>query len=155
MNIEINVEDYLSPEDIRACAKQAVIEQVKSVYSRESDVQRLISNLSYQDLFAQIEEIMGEGDIKPILIEKIRGIIDNFHSYEVFREADAWGGKQSIGSRILHEEIEASRPRIRARIDQIIEEYPFRELNRDAIGEQVYDCIMDQLFGARSGVANA
>lgn len=147
MNIEINVEDYLSPEDIKQCARLAIIDQVKSIYNRESDIQRLISNLSYQELFDQIEEVMGEGDIKPILAEKIRGIIDNFSSFHVFREADGWGGKQSIGSRILNEEIEASRPRIKARIDQIIDEYPFNELDRDAIGEQVYDCIMDQLFG--------
>ena len=150
MNIEINVEDYLSPDDIRQCARLAIIDQVKSVYNREADIQRLISNLSYQELFDQIEEVMGEGDIKPILVSKILGIIDKFGSYEVFREADGWGGRQSIGSRILHEEVEASRPRIRSRIDQIIDEYPFNELNRDAIGEEVYDCIMGRLFGSKT-----
>lgn len=150
MNIEINVEDYLSPDDIRECAERAVIEQVKSIYNREADIQRLISNLSYQELFDQIEEVMGEGDIKPILVKKIIEVIKNFKSYEVFREADGWGGKQSIGSRILHEEVEASRPRIRARIDKIIDEYPFNELNHDAIGEEVYGCIMDRLFGPKA-----
>ena len=150
MNIEINVEEYLSPDDIKQCARLAIIDQVKSIYNRESDIQRLISNLSYQELFDQIEEVMGEGDIKPILVGKIREIIDSFSSYNVFREADVWGGKQSIGSRILHEEVEASRPRIRARIDQIIDEYPFNELDRDAIGEEVYECIMGRLFGSKT-----
>ena len=150
MNIEINVEDYLSPDDIKQCARLAIIDQVKSIYNRESDIQRLLSNLSYQELFDQIEEVMGEGDIKPILVGKIREIIDGFSSYNVFREADGWGGKQSIGSRILHEEVEASRPRIRARIDQIIDEYPFNELDRDAIGEEVYECIMGRLFGSKT-----
>lgn len=149
MNIEINVEDYLSPNDIKQCARLAIIDQVKSIYNREADIQRLISNLSYQELFDQIEEVMGDGDIKPILVGKIREIIDGFSSFHVFREADGWGGKQSIGSRILHEEVEASRPRIRARIDKIIDEYPFNELNHDAIGEEVYECIMDRLFGKR------
>lgn len=150
MNIEINVEDYLSPDDIKECARLAIIDQVKSIYNRESDIQRLISNLSYQELFDQIGEVMGEGDIKPILVSKIREIIDGFSSFHVFREADGWGGKQSVGSRILHEEVEASRPRIKARIDKIIDEYPFSELDRDAIGEEVYGCIMDRLFGSKA-----
>lgn len=150
MEVTFNVEDYLTNDEIRECAKDAIMDQVRKTYSKESDMERLISNLSYQEVFAKIENLMGVVDLNAVIIEKVREVINNLGSYTVFHEADAWGGKQSIASKILEEESSAARPLIKARIEKIIDEYPFNELERDVIGEQVYECVMDRLFGNRS-----
>jgi len=144
MEVTFNVEDYLTNDEIRQCAKNAIMEQVKQTYSKEADVQRLVSNLSYQEVFSKIESIMGIGDLNSVIIEKVREVISDLSSYSVFREADAWGGKQSIASKILEEESAAARPLIKARVEKIVDEYPFKELERDVISEQVYECIKNQ-----------
>ena len=86
----------------------------------------------------------------PHFLKKIKGAIeDDTLKYIVFRRKDAWDRTESPAVAILDEECANARPLIRECVEKHIKEYPFHELDRDEIGEVIYDVIMDRILAPR------
>ena len=91
-----------------------------------------------------------DGDFTELLRKKIKGAIeDDTLKYIVFRRKDAWDRTESPAVAILDEECANARPLIRECVEKHIKEYPFHELDRDEIGEVIYDVIMDRILSPR------
>ena len=144
--MEIDITKYLSDDEIQSCILQEIRTQIRGIYNSESDVQRLVSNLTYKIVFDMVDPLL-EGGLENFLREKVKEKIENLSSYEIFRRADAWERSASKAQEILDDESEKARPLIRERVEKIIAEHPFDTLKRDEIGDVVYQCIMDRLFG--------
>lgn len=149
MTIEVNLSDYLNEADIRdicACEVHAKIREDL----RHMNVNTIISNLSYEEVFRMVDEQIGEnGYCRKTIAEKVPELVNSLSSYSIFRKADAWERTESIGQKILDEEVAKARPLIADRIKAIIEEYDFPQLQRDEIPFTIADIITDTLFGRK------
>ena len=86
------------------------------------------------------------GNLEQRIKDKVIDVINSLSEFSVFRRKDNWTKEDSIAYRILQEEMKNSRPLIKSRIQQIIDEYPFEKINREMVGDAIYQCIMDKLF---------
>ena len=76
----------------------------------------------------------------------VRKAIENISAFTVFRKADVWERKNSIAYDIMEEECRAARPLIKKRVEQIIDEYKFPQLERDEIMYTIADVLTDRLL---------
>lgn len=146
----ININEYFSHDEIKKIAEEELRSAFRSQFKEESDVERVISNLSMEYVHALVSEVW-DGDFDELLRSKVREAIKGSVSYHVFRRKDAWDRTESPAVKILDDECSKSRPLIKAAIEKHIAEYPFHELDRDEITETVYNVIEEKIFGKRDG----
>lgn len=147
MEVNINVEDYISEAEMRKIAEEELRYAFRRQFQKESDVERVLANLSHEYVFhatcdqlsISMEEV--EKRIKDKIIEALEG---DSVKYKVFQRADAWDRSESPAVKILDDVLRESRPLIEAAVKREIEQYPFWEL-REEIADTIYDCIMRKL----------
>lgn len=147
MNISIDVNDYLTEEDIRNEAKAALHYAFADQLRKESDVERVLSNLTQGYIFRMvcdklnvdreyIESAIADGVKKAIEEDTIK--------YKVFQRKDAWEGSESPAVKILDDTLANSKELIEAEVEKRIKEYDFHEL-RDEIEDTIYEVICRKL----------
>ena len=155
MKVEIDIFDYFTPEQIREIAEDELRNAFRSQFRKEADVERVLTNLSYEYVRKLIAE-QWDGDFTAKLREQIeKSISQDTIKYEVFRRKDAWDRSESPAVAILDDECKNSRPLIRAAVEKHIAEYPFHELDRDEIGCVIYDVIMERILKPREAQDDA
>ena len=150
--MNIKIEDYLDEQEIKEICKDALYQKIREDM-RKLNVNDIIANISYAEVAAMVDTYVGEDNFcKKEIPQKVHRVIDELSTYTVFRKADAWERKNSIAYDIMQEECRASRPRIKARIEQIIDEYNFPQLERSEIMYTIADVLTDRLFPEKEGV---
>jgi hypothetical protein len=145
MDININIEDYLTPEEIKNECKEAVRGVIYTQYGKsENELDRLLINLSYRYVFNMVDKAV-DGNLETIIKEKVIEIINDLSPYCVFRSSD-YGSTESKGYKIIEEEVEKQRNHIRQKIYEVIEQYDFQSL-KSRISDMIYECIEEKLFG--------
>ena len=149
--MDIKIEDYLDEQEIKEICKDALYQKIREDM-RKLNVNDIIANISYAEVAAMVDTYVGEDNFcKKEIPQKVRRVIDELSTYTVFRKADAWERKNSIAYDIMQEECRASRPRIKARIEQIIDEYNFPQLERHEIMYTIADVLTDRLLPEKDG----
>ena len=144
--MDVKIEDYLDEQEIKEICKDALYQKIREDM-RELNVNDIIANISYAEVAAMVDTYVGEDDFcKKEIPKKVHRIIDELSTYTVFRKADAWERKNSIAYDIMEEGCGASRPLIKARVEQIINEYNFPQLERDEIMYTIADVLTDRLL---------
>ena len=152
--MDIKIEDYLDEQEIKEICKDALYQKIREDM-RELNVNDIIANISYAEVAAMVDTYVGEDNFcKKEIPQKVHRVIDELYTYTVFRKADAWERKNSIAYDIMQEECRASRPRIKARIEQIIDEYNFPQLERSEIMYTIADVLTDRLLPEKDGDGN-
>lgn len=138
MNIDINIEDYLSKEEIKDECKVAIRQKIREKYSNEAELDRLITNLSYEFLFKQVSECTGK-DCETLIKNKVIELLNDANNikYELFRKKDVWDRSESVGYTILQQAIKDSESLIREKVTTVINNYDFGS------SREIYDKIMD------------
>ena len=145
MELKINIQDYFSDDQIKEIAEEELRAAFREQFRKEADVERVITNLSVEYVHALVAEQWG-GDFDELLREKVRDAIEKGVGYHVFRRKDAWNRTESPAVAILDEECKNSRPLIRECVEKRIREYPFSELDRNEIGDAIYEVIMEKIL---------
>lgn len=145
MEITIDINDYLSKEEIKEIAEQELRAAFREQFRKEADVERVLTNLSLEYVHALVAE-QWDGDFDELLRQKVREAIEKSVSYHVFRRKDAWSRTESPAVAILDDECRNSRPLIRECVEKRIREYPFHELDRNEIGDVIYEVIMGRIL---------
>lgn len=149
--MDIKIEDYLDEQEIKEICKDALYQKIREDM-RKLNVNDIIANISYAEVEAMVDAFVGEDNFcKKEIPQKVHRVIDELSTYTVFRKADAWERKNSIAYDIMQEECRASRPRIKARIEQIIDEYNFPQLERSEIMYTIADVLTDRLLPEKDG----
>ena len=144
--MDIKIEDYLDEEEIKDICKDALYQKIREDM-RNLNVNDIIANISNAEVEAMVDAYVGEDDFcKKEIPKKVHRVIDELSTYTVFRKADAWERKNSIAYDIMEEECRTSRPLIKARVEQIINEYNFPQLERDEIMYTIADVLTDRLL---------
>ena len=152
--MDIKIEDYLDEQEIKEICKDALYQKIREDM-RKLNVNDIIANISYAEVAAMVDTYVGEDNFcKKEIPQKVHRVIDELSTYTVFRKADAWERKNSIAYDIMQEECRASRPRIKARIEQIIDEYNFPQLERSEIMYTIADVLTDRLLPEKDGDEN-
>lgn len=144
MEVKVNLEDYLSEEEIREECKYAIRKIIYETYSKESSQNRLISNLSYEILFKEISKCINE-DAKTLITKQVIELIkqpDNIR-YLLFRKKDAWDKEESIGYTILKQAIKDSENLIKEKVEEAIKNYNLG--GADEIRDAIMDCFADKI----------
>lgn len=145
MEIAIDINEYLSKEEIKEIAEQELRAAFREQFRKEADVERVLTNLSLEYVHALVAE-QWDGEFDELLRQKVRESIEKGVGYYVFRRKDAWDRTESPAVAILDEECKNSRPLIRECVEKRIREYPFHELDRDEIGDVIYEVIMERIL---------
>lgn len=148
MMINIDAKEYFSKEEIKKIAEEELRNAFREQFRKEADVERVITNLSVEYVHALVAE-QWDGDFDELLREKVRDAIEKGVGYHVFRRKDAWDRTESPAVAILDEECKNSRPLIRSCVEKRIKEYPFNELDRDEIGDVIYEVIMERILNPK------
>ena len=152
--MNIKIEDYLDEQEIKEICKDALYQKIREDMC-ELNVNDIIANISYAEVEAMVDTYVGEDNFcKKEIPQKVHRVIDKLSTSTVFRKADAWERKNSIAYDIMQEECRASRPRIKARIEQIIDEYNFPQLERSEIMYTIADVLTDRLLPEKEGADN-
>lgn len=149
MELTINIEDYITPEEIKAVAMEAVRDSIMRTYSRdEYNITRLISNLSYEFIFKAVSDAIGE-DAQTKISNKVKELLEDGSSirYELWRKKDAWEKTESPAIPILHKAIKDNEGLIRAKIMQSIDSYEFNDV-QEAMYEALNQIIYEKVFGS-------
>ena len=154
MDIKIEIEDYLDEQEIKEICKDALYQKIREDM-RKLNVNDIIANISNAEVEAMVDTYVGEDDFcKREIPKKVRELIEKLSSYTIFRKADVWERENSIAYDIMQEECRASRPRIKARIEKIIDEYNFPQLERSEIMYTIADVLTDRLLPEKDGDGN-
>lgn len=144
--MDIEIKDYLNHEEIKEICKDALYQKIREDM-RNLNVNDIIANISYAEVAAMVDTHLGEDNYcKKTIAQKTQQIIENLSSYSVFRKADAWERQNSVAYDIMEEECRAARPLIKKRVEQIINEYNFPQLERDEIMYTIADVLTDRLL---------
>lgn len=147
MEVSIKIEDCLSKDEIKDIAKEQIACAIREKFRKESDIERIITNLSYEFLFNAVSESVGED-----AFEKIKGKVaelledDSHIRYCLWRKKDAWGNEESPAITILNKAIEDNRGLIENRVFEMVSNYDFNEA-KDEIYSVVCNAIEKKLFG--------
>jgi hypothetical protein len=151
MNVTFKIEDYLSIEEIKEECKLTLQKVILQHFSKESQIERLISNLSYEFLFDEISKCIGE-DSEKLVKETVIKILKQpeTFSYLLFRRKNTWEQEESKGYKILQETMESCKELIKNRIVEEIEKYDFNtEEFRYKIQDTIHEIIEEKLFNVQ------
>lgn len=144
--MDIKIEDYLDRDEIKEVCENALYQKIREDM-RGLNVNDIIANISHSEVAAMVDAYVGEDDFcKKTIPQKVRDVIEGLSSFTVFRKADAWERKNSVAYDILEEESRNARPLIRQRVEQIVNEYKFPQLERDEIMYTIADVLTDRLL---------
>lgn len=138
----------MTNDQIREIAEQELRYAFRNQISKETDIERILTNLSYEYVFKIVEEELNihKDKFKEKLKETVMKVLDDSSTvrYEIFRRADAWGRTESPAVRYLEEALINSKDKIVEEVNKRIEEYPFYELKENIL-DTIYYCIEDML----------
>lgn len=113
MEMQIKVEDYLSREDITEMIRYRLNEAIRK------DAERILSNTAYSVVFEAVDKAL-DNKAKDIIKEKVLECINNLSEFYVFRRADAWDKKASVGQEIVDKALVDNTSEIYNRVKNVI-----------------------------------
>lgn len=138
MKVEIEINEYLDQETMQQIAEDTFRDAVRRELSRESEVQRILSNISYDIVQQAVNEVVPR--YKDIIVENVKKQLDDFHpSYYIFRRKDAWEKENGAGTDILNEEVRAEKDKIVQKVKDAIDSFDARALVADVFRAEIKD----------------
>lgn len=117
--IKINIEDYLSEQEIKEIFVDEVRSQAAKFFANESNAQRLLINLSYNLIFEEVDKIIPNS--RQVIIDKtIKEISNRDFNYMVFRDA-SYGSKCSLAYSYVEEAVKNQKELINQKVKETIE----------------------------------
>lgn len=123
--IKIDIDDYLTDEDIREICKEQVAYKVQSYLGDEQNTKRVLSNLSYEIIFDEVDRHLGESS-KEIIRKNTLKIINDLTNYSVFRD-NSYGGSKSMATNIMEESVRENKELIKDKVREAISNKDFSE----------------------------
>ena len=87
MNLEINVLDYLSDEEIKDIIKDEIRSRIREF--SENDIERIVCNTAYKVVWQAVDDVY-DNNTQEMLRDKVVEQINEFSNFNLFRVPDAW-----------------------------------------------------------------
>jgi len=118
--MEVDIKEYLSNEEIKEICKAHLRMQL------QQEGERLATNMAYSAAAQIIDEAFSNEE-KTVLKTRVRKVIEDCSSYNLFRKKDAWGSEESVAYRALQEAVSENIPTLKVRVAEVMEAYPISE----------------------------
>lgn len=115
--MEINIKDYLSYNEIKEICESELRIQIREFFKTEKDAQRLLSNLSYQIIFDEVDKTIP--NCQKIIETNVKEIINEKTSYCVFRGRE-YGRDPSLAYKLLEEEVSKNKELLNEKVKETI-----------------------------------
>jgi hypothetical protein len=122
----LNVDDYLTFEEKRSIVKDLFTEQVSELLSKESNITRIISNISHEIVFNEVQKFIPNYE-EQIKINVQNTLRENNLNYYIFKRKDAWDKDESLAIKYLNETVNANKELIQSKIKDCIENYNYEK----------------------------
>ena len=138
----MNIKDYVNEEEIKDIINDEIRRIVRYHLNNEAELSRIITNISYKELWKQIElEIPNcEKILKEKTIERIRNISD----YDIFRRKDNFGAEDSLATKLIDECVKENKNIINDKVKNIFNELSNSDLKYDIQG--ILEEYIEKLF---------
>lgn len=151
MEITINIEDYITPSEIKSIAMDEIRHIIHRQYNNdEREIGRLITNVGYDFIFKAVSDAINE-DAKEKITNTVKKLLedDSHIRYVLWRRKDIWDKSESPAISILDEAIKDNRELINEKVKETIKNYEFADV-KTHIYEALDNIIYDKLFGGNN-----
>lgn len=124
--MNINIEDYLSDEEIKQIVAEEFREKVRESI-RRNGVTTFIANIGYQNVFKIINNEIPE--YENLVKNKTKEVIEGLTSYSVFRKADLVDREDSLGQKYLEKAVEDNKNIINNKVIEIFNKLGERDIS--------------------------
>ena len=134
--LEINLEDYLTTDEIKDVIRDEFAASVAKTLSKETDLTRIIGNIAHEMVFDEVKKYIPE--FKELLVENVKELIEkkNFEWY-MFRGKDVWDKEEGPGLTIIKKTLNSNKETIKKRIEDDINNFDIKALISDYLGKKV------------------
>lgn len=123
--LNVDITDYLSQGEIKDIIKEELRDKVRSILGNEENTVRILSNLSYQLVFDEVDKVVPNS--RQVIHDKICKIIQNKDfSYLVFRDADNWS-KASLASTYILNAVQENKDLINNKVKDTITNHNYSD----------------------------
>ena len=150
INMNINVDDYLSEETKRDIAEEVFREHLEYLLrenTRYTEVSTILCNAAYRTIWQQVDEYMGV-DAREVIAKKVPELIKELSNYYVFNTD--YRDRKSVGQQYLDEAIEENKELIKDKTREIVtkkvESLNWKNITDDTLANTIYDVLVDKLF---------
>ena len=140
--MNINIKDYVSEEEIKDIIGDEIRRSVRYHMNNEAELSRIITNISYEELWKQIE--LEVPNCEKILKEKTIEGIRNISDYDIFRRKDAYCAKDSLATKLIDECVKENKDIINDKVKNIFNELSNSDLKYDIQG--ILEEYIEKLF---------
>lgn len=139
--MEINIEDHISSEEMKAIA----IEQFSLVCAEayRTDHERILSNTAYHIVMAEADKII-DGDIVEIITKKTVELIDDLSQYCVFNRKSLRGEDDSAGVKVMDKAVKENAALINEKVVEAIS-----NISKDDVIDNILDADFEIKFNLR------
>lgn len=134
--LEINIEDYLTIDEIKDVIRDEFAASVAKTLSKETDLTRIIGNIAHEIVFNEVKKYIPE--FKELLVKNVKKLIEeqNFQWY-MFRGKDVWDKEEGPGLTIIKETLNSNKGAIKKRIEDEINNFDIKALISDYLGKKM------------------
>lgn len=144
--MEIQVEKYLSEDEIKEIVKEEVRYNIQSIIKKENSLDRILSNTYYKTVWLMVEETLGEDEkLKDLIRFHVERIIKELSNYSVFRNKDYYEN-ESLGQTLLNQAVIDSKDLIKDKVTEIIKDLDKDDL-RFRLEDLMYQIVEERLIG--------
>lgn len=138
MNVEININDYISEEEKKEIVTELFKENVRKIFSVEQEIERVITNFGY-NLYGKIlnENVQ---DFESKITQKVIDCIESETPWGLFRKKDVWHTEESKAYTYLQNAVEENKDLINERVKQI-----FTNISDDYLYNEIKDLITEHI----------
>lgn len=145
MNIEI--ENYLSDDEIRQIVEEEFRNRIKSLFRTEKEITRIVTNLGYYNTFKIIENEVP--NFKELIKEQTKKQCENISSYSVFRKKDAFESENSLAQDYLEEAVKENKEIINKRVVEIM-----NSIDNQDLADEICSLLEEKIMNLFKGEAN-
>lgn len=140
--MNINIMEYLSEEEIKEICKEELRANIRIIFSNEKEITRIITNLSYYELWKEIEDEVP--NCKDIIKEKTIEQLNNISSYDVIRRKDEFNNTNSIAQDIIENYVKENKEIIESKVKTILNELSKTNIKYDI--QEIIEEYIENLF---------
>ena len=140
MKMNIDIENYLSPEEIKSIVADEFRGIVRQQFNTDSDTKRILANIGYEVFYNILDKEVPNFQDK--IIKKTKECVeDNDYSYAIFRKSNGWGDKDSLGYTYTKKAIEENKDIIADKCKEVM-----KGLDKDYLAYDISEQIRKWLF---------
>lgn len=126
--MNIDIEEYLSQEEIKCIVIQEFRSHIQQHFKKESDMQRILTNTAYLTIYKELNEIT-DNQAEKIIKDKLNELLQKpLYFGEVFKCKDVWDKDESKAFKILMNVVEENKQLLSEKVKDCIHNLPKKDI---------------------------